>query len=160
MGLTSSLRAPGRGHAAALHLLSAVLLSSGCGLFDNTERREMLNAHKLNSKIFYERGDFERAEDQCRKGLKLDSGDETLRLTLAYTLLRKGGAKELKEADSIFASETGMFSDDWRLFLGWGMTQQALQRQEPDNPAWGQKARANLEKANRLNPDSIEANYH
>ncbi len=138
----------------------ALWLLLSCSLFDNSERREMLNTHKRQSKIFYDRGDLERAEQQCRKGLELDSSDTTLRLTLAFTLLSKGGEKDLDEADRIFRSEIGMFTKDWRLLLGHGMVQQTLHRHRPDDVELVADARRNLTRALEINDESIEAAFN
>jgi len=90
---------------------------------------EQLTIHRIESKHYYDVGDYERAADQCRRGLEVESGDAPLRLTLAWSLLMQGERKHLLEAAEIFKGEIGWFgSSDWRLHLGAGMTDQELAR--------------------------------
>jgi len=100
----------------------AVLALVGCRMFGlSEEEQNMLNIHKQNSKLFSERGDLDRAEDQCRRGLTIDPDDVSLRLTYAYVHLRRGTEESLQRAESILEDMTSWFgSDDFRVLLGLG----------------------------------------
>ena len=116
--------------AERVFALALLLAPAGCASFwldDADETR--LATFKYNSKAYYEIGDYARAEDQCRRGLEILDDDDTLRLTLAYTLLMQSDRRKLEEAATIFEEQIGFFgSDDWRLHQGYGMTLQQLAR--------------------------------
>lgn len=152
------------GRAAILVVLSA-LCGTGCSLFGDETNEEFLIIHKRNSKIYYDQGDLQRSEQQCRKGLEIDSDDPTLQLTLAYCLLRQGAVDQLLEADSILESMEGWFgTDDWRVPLGRGMVEQSLGRlasatDEVEAAEHRARSRQYLERALELNDESVEAAY-
>lgn len=112
-----------RAPSAALLLLALPLL--GGASCRSEEDEEKLTIHKIEAQHFYDFGDYARAEDQCRKGLKIAKGDPQLSQMLGYCLLMQAGPKQLDEAAQIFNDEIGWFGNsDWRFDLGLGMTDQ------------------------------------
>ncbi|MSR47488.1 MAG: hypothetical protein EXS13_10585 [Planctomycetes bacterium] len=105
------------------------------------EEENRLISHQVSSKAYYDAADFARCEDQCRRGLGLDPGNENLQLTLGYSLLRQAEAKKLKAAVAQFEEMGGAFgADDWRVDMGLGMALQQLARtraalKDPPKPA-------------------------
>jgi tetratricopeptide (TPR) repeat protein len=108
--------------SAALLLALPLLFAAACR---SEEDEEKLTIHKIEAQHFYDFGDYVRAEDQCRRGLKIAKGDPQLGQMLGYCLLNQAGPKQLDEAAQIFADEIGIFGNsDWRFDLGLGMTDQ------------------------------------
>ncbi len=106
------------------------------------EEENRVITHQVSSKAFYEVGDFARAEDQCRRGLAIDDGNENLQLMLGYALLRQADRAKIEEAVTRFAAQSGPFgADDWRVDLGYGMSLQQLARLCAEDPAPAQKER-------------------
>jgi tetratricopeptide (TPR) repeat protein len=65
---------------------------------------------------YYAMGDDQRAETQARRGLELDPDNEDLQLVLAWTLLRKGTVRDVREAKALF--EELQRTKDFRAVLG------------------------------------------
>jgi len=152
--------------------LALCLLVLGAGLPScsglEPEEQQMLVVHKQLSKTYYDRGDFGRAEQQCRLGLETDSSDRTLLLTLAWVRLRQGTKEALAEAEDLFNRLGGPRSDDFRVHLGRALVFIAHFRNTPeDAPADAQEeardylklARKTLDKVLTLAPDCTEAAY-
>jgi len=101
-------------------LYLALLAVIGCsGLSEQDQLR--LDTFKINSKRFYEEGQFRRAEDACRKGLMVDPEDQSLFQVLGFSLLRQGGGKKINEAVAIFNRCVEIEDDfDFRSRLGLG----------------------------------------
>jgi tetratricopeptide (TPR) repeat protein len=142
-----------------------LLAAAGCfGLSD--QEQELLIIHQQNSKLYYDRGDYGLAIQQCRLGLQLSPGDETLQLTLAYSLLRTSTRESTEEAYEILDSMEGWFgSSDFRVVLGQGIASLSLYRHYQDSEpelaeSYREEARDLLEEATEMAPDSIEAYYH
>lgn len=115
-----------RAGAAALLLGLPLLAGAACR---SEEDDEKLSIHKIEAKHFYDFGDYARAEDQCRRGLKIAPGDAQLSQMLGYCLLMQADGKQLDEAAKIFEEQIGWFgTSDWRLHFGLGMTNQERAR--------------------------------
>ncbi len=126
--------------AAGARALLPLLLLAGC-LSQEEENR--LVTYQVNSKAYYEVGDFQRAEDQCRRGLAIDDDNDNLKLMLGYALLRQADRAKLEEAVRLFEAEAGLFgADDWRVDLGYGMSLQQLARLCAEDKAPGAAERA------------------
>lgn len=131
-----------RRRAAALALLLALPLLAGAAC-RSEEDDEKLSIHKIEAKHFYDFGDYERAEDQCRRGLKIAPGDAQLSQMLGYSLLMQADQKKLDEAARIFEDQIGWFgSSDWRLHFGLGMTDQERAHALVDSKVEKDKERA------------------
>lgn len=103
-------------------LLLALTLAACSTLTEDDEKR--LATFKFNSKRFYEEGQFQRAEDQCRKGLLLEPEDVSLRQVLGYSLLRQGSPPDVYEAVQTFESCVDLEDEfDFRNRLGLGEAQ-------------------------------------
>ena len=102
------VRAAGNGgenpmKSATLFASLCLALLAICGCSSLSERDQLrLDTFKVNSKRFYEEGQFRRAEDTCRKGLLLDPEDLSLAQVLGFSLLRQGGGAQVNEAVAIF----------------------------------------------------------
>jgi hypothetical protein len=171
---TSGPRAERRGPRAlvAAALLGLTLFAAvGCR---SEADEEKLSIHKVESKHFYDFGDYALAEDQCRRGLKIEPGDAQLTQMLAYCLLMQAAPKQLDEASKLFDSQIGWFgTSDWRLDFGAGMTDQErarllstskLEADQAEMKRLRAKARAHLEKAyaatHKANNEPPELLYH
>ena len=152
---------------SAIACILGLLLLGGCSVFGLNETEEQLLAiHKQNAKIFYENGDLPRAIQQCRKGLEIDEDDESLRLNLAFALLRQGRPESLAEAQVLFEDLPTWFEDDsqeFKIYMGLGMTLQQRARlarddesAEEDLKGLQDEAEEYLEMALELNNESIE----
>lgn len=120
-----------RARAAALLLALPLLAGASCR---SEEDDEKLSFHKIQAKQFYDIGDYEHAEDQSRRGLKIEPKDAQLNQMLAYSLLMQASPKQLDEAAKIFDDQIGWFgSSDWRLYFGLGMTNQERARRLVDS---------------------------
>ncbi len=101
---------------------SALVLLIGCSSL-SPEDEIRLNTFKYNSKKFYEDGQFQRAENACRRGLDLDPDDLSLRQVLAFSLLRQGSAPQVAESVVQFEECLDLENDDYRSYLGLGEAQ-------------------------------------
>lgn len=138
--------------AASLLLLLPACLSE--------EQKNRIDTYKNTSASYYDVGDYERAEDQARKGLVVDPKDERLRLTLAWSLLMQAAEKKLEEAAAVFGEETSGFgTSDARWYLGEGAALQQLARAksvsgkkevQEQTPALRARARVALSHAREL----------
>lgn len=132
-------RRPAECRGASARALLPLLLLAGCL---SLEEENKLVTHQVNSKAYYEVGEFVRAEDQCRRGLAIDDDNANLKLMLGYALLRQADRVKLEEAARLFEAEAGTFgADDWRVDLGYGMTLQQLARLCAEDKAPGQAER-------------------
>jgi len=107
-------------------LLAPLALATACM---SQADKEKLEIHHVEATHFYDAGDYERAEEQCRAGLAVDDADEILGLQLGYSLLMQATPKKLDEASELFHTRLGWFgSPDWRLSLGAGIADQERAR--------------------------------
>ena len=154
-----------RGRRWALPLLAtAALTVAGCGGLEPAEQ-EMLVVHQQNSKIYYDRGDLPRAEQQARLGLEINDNDRSLKLLLAYVLLRQNTDASLEEALDLLSGLGGSRSEDYRVHLGRGLVETSWFRlRREDDPEDAAKHLARARRAMRsvveLEPDCTEAYYH
>src|SRR5689334_15192934 len=95
----ADLRRAAAGVALALAGLGVI---PGCLSADDEKQ---LSIYRYNSKAYYDAADYARAEDQCRRGLKIDDDDHALSLTLGFSLLMQADPKKLEEARKIFDAE-------------------------------------------------------
>jgi tetratricopeptide (TPR) repeat protein len=107
-------------------LLAPLALATACL---SQADKEKLEIHRVEATHYYDVGEYERAEEQCRAGLEVDDTDEILGLQLGYSLLMQATPKKLDEASELFHTRLGWFgSPDWRLSLGAGMADQERAR--------------------------------
>jgi tetratricopeptide (TPR) repeat protein len=98
---------------AALALCS-LTATSGCSSL-NEEDELRLTSYKQRSKEYYTAGHYERAQDQCRRGLLLAAEDQSLLQVLGWALLQQTSPVEsldrrLQESAQIF--EQAIASED------------------------------------------------
>ncbi|MEW6743680.1 MAG: hypothetical protein AB1486_13065 [Planctomycetota bacterium] len=142
----------------ALGLLGCAGLSS--------EEEQKLNSHKYNSKLWYESGDFLRAEDQCLKGLALEREDPSLNLLLGWTRLRQATYPKVVSAERIFTRilDEELYlknQGEARALLGLGSAQLWLatyfaERDPVESGRTSDLALRHLRDALRLAPDSFD----
>ena len=155
-------------------LLTAVLFGSittlsACSSLSEEEQNS-LNLYKQNSKDYYDKNDFLRCIDQCRKGLELDEDDPSLNLNLAYALMRQRRLSSLLEAERQFERiiDDENYGDErpvrfeYGAKLGLGMTRHqiglkydAKGESEQAQEAYT-RAREALEAVRSLDPESKE----
>ncbi len=147
---------------------ASIALAFGCvsclGLSD--QEKEMLIVHQQNSKVYYDQGNMARAEQHCRLGLELEPDDRTLRLTLAYVLLKRADPESLEESLQYLDSLDSWFGgEDFRVLLGKGIALQsqarlALESGSSEASDLFEEARDRLEDSLELEADNIEAVFH
>lgn len=104
-------------------LAAILLILPACSSLDEQDEAR-LTTFKINSKRFYEEGQFRRAEDACRKGLLLETEDLSLLQVLGFSLLRQGGANRIQESIAVFSKCIEIEDDfDYRSRLGMGESQ-------------------------------------
>ena len=107
-------------------LLAPLALATACL---SQAEKERIEIHRVEANLYYDAGDYERAEEQCRAGLEIDDADEVLSKQLGYSLLMQATPQKLDEAAELFEQRLGLFgSPDWQLSLGAGMTDQKRAR--------------------------------
>lgn len=156
-------------HRLALVAMCSLSALTGCfGLSKEEEIR--LNNYKYNARLYYEKGDNARCEQQCRRGLELAPGDASLNLDLAFAVLRQGTAQQdiprVEEARKLFLKiiDEGLSSADVQVskaYLGLGMVELWLAKNQPtdkqdSSQQYAELADEHLNKVAELEPESID----
>jgi tetratricopeptide (TPR) repeat protein len=154
---------------AQVLVLALSTLASCSSLTKDEEER--LNNYRYNASLYYDQKDYERAEQQCRKGLELVPKDPVFNAMLGWSMMwqavraqdaTKMGQAVVQFRTSLDEGYTSSSMPESKLLFGlgaceWWLAQQLAKPAPMDSQRHLQAARENLEKVFEADPENVDA---